>query len=114
MCRLDRVLILPGIIQLVPDLCLHALPKSVSDHNPLLLCVDKFNFEPRPFMFFNHWMEDPKFNDLVTSIRKNLRGSGIGNVLKGVKEAIKGWVKENRKHSIKSQIEEAEKRINAL
>ncbi|KAK8661205.1 hypothetical protein V6N13_052103 [Hibiscus sabdariffa] len=53
-CRLDRLLISPEIFSMLSDLSLQTLPKSLSDHNPLILCCVEFKSGPRPFKIFNH------------------------------------------------------------
>ncbi|KAK8691361.1 hypothetical protein V6N13_074872 [Hibiscus sabdariffa] len=82
MCRLDRILVSPEILELLPGLTLQALPKSISDHNPILAYVEKYKSGPRPFKFFNHWMEDDGFNELITNSLTKLRGSGINFIIK--------------------------------
>ncbi|KAK8533942.1 hypothetical protein V6N13_028381 [Hibiscus sabdariffa] len=52
MCRLDRVLVSTEVLSLIPGLTLKALPKSLSDHNPILVTAECFKSDPKPFKIF--------------------------------------------------------------
>jgi hypothetical protein len=49
LCKLDRFLLSVNVISVCPDLKATVLDKLWSDHNPILLHVDKTDFGPIPF-----------------------------------------------------------------
>ncbi|GKA92070.1 RNA-directed DNA polymerase, eukaryota, reverse transcriptase zinc-binding domain protein [Tanacetum coccineum] len=53
--KLDRFLISEDVIDLLLDVRTTALDKIWSDHNPILLHVDKIDFGPSPFKLYNSW-----------------------------------------------------------
>ncbi|GJY99944.1 RNA-directed DNA polymerase, eukaryota, reverse transcriptase zinc-binding domain protein [Tanacetum coccineum] len=65
--KLDRFLILEDVIDLLLDIRITALDKIWSDHNPILLYVDKINFGPSPFKLYNSWLLRDGFDDLIKS-----------------------------------------------
>ncbi|GKB21975.1 RNA-directed DNA polymerase, eukaryota, reverse transcriptase zinc-binding domain protein [Tanacetum coccineum] len=65
--KLDRFLILEDVIDLLPDIRITALDKIWSDHNPILLHVDKIDFGPSPFKLYNLWLLRDGFDDLIKS-----------------------------------------------
>ncbi|KAK9029912.1 hypothetical protein V6N11_031354 [Hibiscus sabdariffa] len=92
LCRLERFMVSLDIIAMLPGLSLKALPKSISDHNPIMVYVKSFKSGPRPFKCFNNWMDDDRFNSLITDTLKKVRGSGIGCIMRKSMEVTKGWV----------------------
>ncbi|GMI87151.1 hypothetical protein HRI_002384400 [Hibiscus trionum] len=113
-CRLDRLLVSSDILQLLPNMKKEALPKSISDHNPILAKVGKFESGPRPFNIFNHWLKDVSFNAMLKGSFDKLRGSGINNILRGSKVFIKKWVSKKRSRCRKTRIKELENEIKML
>ena len=65
--RLDRFLISSEFVLVFQHLAQHCLPRSLSDHNAVLLMAETTNWGPKPFKFFNHWTEDEEFGKLVQS-----------------------------------------------
>ena len=53
-CRLDRFLLSPAFICEFMKVVQMVLPRSISDHNAILLVDDEVNWGPKPFKFFNH------------------------------------------------------------
>ena len=41
------------------------LEKYIPDHRPILLKERAMDYGPTPFRFFNSWLEEAEFNDLV-------------------------------------------------
>ncbi|KAK8492938.1 hypothetical protein V6N11_018755 [Hibiscus sabdariffa] len=99
MCRLGRVMVSPDIIVNLPSVSLQALPKSISDHNSIMVYVERFKSGSRPFKFFSHWMDDDRFNSLITDTLKKIKGSGIGFVIRKSREVMKGWVDRERRRN---------------
>ena len=52
--RLDRFLIFSEFMLVFQQLVRKCLPRSLSDHNAVLLMVESTNWGPKPFKFFNH------------------------------------------------------------
>ncbi|KAK3219657.1 hypothetical protein Dsin_013627 [Dipteronia sinensis] len=92
--RLDRFLISPVLLSRIPQLRQRGLPRSVSDHNPIVMDTPKIDWGPSPFHFFNVWREDKKMMDDVRSGWKifNRSVSGILSArMKMVKYRMKRW-----------------------
>ena len=56
-CRLDRFLLLTKFVVKMSRLMQKVLSRSLSDHNPIYLTVNMVNWGPKPFRFFNHWLD---------------------------------------------------------
>ncbi|KAK3221691.1 hypothetical protein Dsin_008716 [Dipteronia sinensis] len=67
--RLDRFLISPKILLWFPNLLQFGLPRSLSNHNAILIGEKAVDWGPKPFHLFNGWLEDKEM----------------------MKEAVKGW-----------------------
>ncbi|GJT56005.1 RNA-directed DNA polymerase, eukaryota, reverse transcriptase zinc-binding domain protein, partial [Tanacetum coccineum] len=65
--KLDRFLISEDVIDLLPDIRIISLDRIWSDHNPILLHVDKIDFGPSPFKLYNSWLLRDGFDDLIKS-----------------------------------------------
>ncbi|KAK3199071.1 hypothetical protein Dsin_022486 [Dipteronia sinensis] len=63
--RLDRFLVSPIMLSWFPNWSLRCLPRSVSDHCPILLGESKQDWGPIPFRFFNHWLE---YNNMMKDV----------------------------------------------
>lgn len=63
--RIDRFVLDPEWLE-VFRLKQRGLPRSVSDHCPLLLMEDKRNWGPKPFRFLNAWFLHPNLKQMVT------------------------------------------------
>lgn len=99
MSRIDRVLISEGWSNFWGENSLWVLPRDVSDHCPLVLKNGGWDWGPKPFRFNNFWLQNNKFKGLVEEVwRTNNVHGWMGYVLKeklkGLKEAIKVWNKE--------------------
>ncbi|XP_039060736.1 uncharacterized protein LOC120204786 [Hibiscus syriacus] len=94
--RLDRFLVDSQFLAEFPDLTQSLLPRSVSDHNAVIIENGGDNWGKKPFKLFNYLMDEVGFEDVVSlSIRdckKNQRNAGIFSILKNTKMAIKNWV----------------------
>ena len=78
---------------------LKVLPRSLSDHNVLLLIVDETNWGPGPFKFFNHWTDDNGFKELVHSSWMKFQNNGVASTnlcdkFKALKIVIKEWYQQ--------------------
>ena len=98
-CRLDRFLISLAFMLRFQNLVQTILPKSLSDHNAVSLEDGARNWGPRSFKFFNHWVKEQGFNELIQSTWENFSldrsvSSKFWDKLKKTKVAIKGWYKK--------------------
>ncbi|GKV34650.1 hypothetical protein SLEP1_g43008 [Rubroshorea leprosula] len=99
MSRLDRFL-------LSEEWCLNwdnvkqwGLNRSLSDHYPIVLKNQISNWGPKPFRFFDAWLEFPQFKGIVTDIWKSTEVKGwngycLKEKLKETKKVLKEWNKK--------------------
>ncbi|GJV98261.1 RNA-directed DNA polymerase, eukaryota [Tanacetum coccineum] len=90
----------------------------MSDHRPILLKENGYDYGPTPFRFFHHWLEMDGFNTFVENTWKNSPMVGnnallsLMNKLRNLKNQIRIWNKSNsgtRKNDqlrLKKQLEE--------
>ncbi|XP_039043460.1 uncharacterized protein LOC120182600, partial [Hibiscus syriacus] len=65
-----------------PNVIQKMLPKSLSDHNPVLLVEECNNWGPKPFRFYNYMLQEDGFVGAVESSLSNLRrATGRGDFL---------------------------------
>ncbi|KAE8687812.1 Beta-adaptin-like protein A [Hibiscus syriacus] len=74
--RLDRFLVSSNFLQGFPKLVQRILPKSLSDHNPIVLEEDGQNWGPKPFRIFNYLLKEEGFDDLVENSLADLQKKG--------------------------------------
>ncbi|GKV41384.1 hypothetical protein SLEP1_g48927 [Rubroshorea leprosula] len=98
MSRLDRFL-------LSEEWCLNwdnvkqwGLNRSLSDHCPIVLKNQISDWGPKPFRFFDAWLEFPQFKGIVTDIWKSTvvkgwNGYRLKEKLKETKKVLKEWSK---------------------
>ncbi|GMI92896.1 hypothetical protein HRI_002958900 [Hibiscus trionum] len=94
--RLDRFLLSPELLQLFPQHIQSVLPRSLSDHCPVLLAVRLSEQKSRPFKWFAHWADDEQYCSLVRNICGSVGNQNISVTLRKVKEATKNWAREHR------------------
>ena len=115
--RLDRFLVNPIWLEKF-RLKLWGLPRSMSDHCPLLLMEDDRNWGPRPFRFLNAWTLHPKFLELVRrSWSQNeiegWAGYRFRRKLYALKEDLKLWNTEIF-GNVDNQLKMAEEELHEL
>lgn len=92
--RIDRGFVNVAWRMLYLEAQIHHLTKIHSDHNPILLSLEKdqdINL-PRPFWFQPMWLSHPTFPDLVKSIWSNSSGT-IMDKIKDFTITVKDWNK---------------------
>ncbi|XVE81889.1 hypothetical protein DITRI_Ditri15bG0102300 [Diplodiscus trichospermus] len=97
-CRLDRFLISPEIFSKFDGLYQMVWPRSISDHWPVLLLMESVNWRPRPFKFFNYWMNLDGYDKMVNEAWVKIQeGSPISanlwSKLKELKVTLREWCK---------------------
>ena len=69
MRRLDRILVNDECLIAWPNMRVNGLPWGIYDHSPILVYL---NIQQRQrvisFHFFNHWVEEASFMDVVSSV----------------------------------------------
>jgi hypothetical protein len=81
------------------SISLWGLKRDVSDHCPLFVKYDGFDWGPKPFCFNNHWLLNKDFHTLVKSEWESYKVGGwmgfiLKEKLKRLKEVLKRWNKE--------------------
>ncbi|KAF5931642.1 hypothetical protein HYC85_027813 [Camellia sinensis] len=75
------------------------LPRTVSDHCPILLKEDERDWGPKPFKFLNPWLAHPSFMPAVKQIWENNQVSGwagfrLMRKLRDLRSHLRIWNKE--------------------
>lgn len=98
-CQLDRFLIALEILISFADLVQRVWPRSLSDHNPITLELEKKNWGPSLFKLYFHWLDFDGFNAMVKTkwdfISRNREVGEVWSKLKDLKVGIKEWAKAN-------------------
>ncbi|GMJ13334.1 hypothetical protein HRI_005002600 [Hibiscus trionum] len=63
--RIDRIMVEEDWLFNNSDAHLKALPRTVSDHIPLLMTLEKIDWGPRPFKFINAWTNQEGYASIV-------------------------------------------------
>ncbi|OMO99897.1 Endonuclease/exonuclease/phosphatase [Corchorus capsularis] len=96
--RLDRFLLTSDYLERYPLISQKDLPRSLSDHNPVILFVDDKNWGPKPFRFFNHWLFEKGFqNVVVDSWNKSSSSDNLDlwGKLRNTKTVLRQWYRNN-------------------
>ncbi|GJR85364.1 RNA-directed DNA polymerase, eukaryota, reverse transcriptase zinc-binding domain protein [Tanacetum coccineum] len=122
--KLDRFLISKDVIDLLPDIRITVLDRIWSDHNPILLHVDKINFGPSSFKLYNSWLLRDGFDDLIKSEWDSLDFNNFEFPIKChekfciLKAKIRQWnnnnktMERNRKAAALDELSSIEKKID--
>ncbi|GKV45492.1 hypothetical protein SLEP1_g52564 [Rubroshorea leprosula] len=116
--RIDKFLLSDDWLKNWSDLKQWGLGRTVSDHCPLLLKNEKVDWGPKPFKFFDAWLEYPDCKQLISQVWNSKVGSGwmgfrLKEKLKKTKKALKEW-SANHMADVDRRIVEAEKNIAEL
>ncbi|XP_022032561.2 uncharacterized protein LOC110933657 [Helianthus annuus] len=65
--RIDRIFVSWCVMSEWSNAEYRALARDCSDHSPLILKVEDRNYGPKPFKFFNSWLQRKEFDELVTN-----------------------------------------------
>ncbi|XP_022014802.1 uncharacterized protein LOC110914308 [Helianthus annuus] len=74
--RIDRILVNWEFFMEWPFAEYRALCRDKSDHSPLILKIVSRNFGPKPFRFFNSWLDRNDFYEVVAGILNEARVDG--------------------------------------
>jgi len=118
MSRLDRFLLSEAWVTLFPNCIQAALPRSLSDHCPILLTIDEDNWGPRPLRMLKCWADIPGYVDFVKEEWQSIQVQGwSGFVLKEKFKRIKGSLRQwhlNHTLNINSKIQDVRDRLAVL
>ncbi|GJW31977.1 RNA-directed DNA polymerase, eukaryota [Tanacetum coccineum] len=71
MSKLDRFLASEDLLVSCPHLTAVTLERYLSDHRPILLRENHYDYGPTPFRFFHHWIQTDGFDKIVSESWKN-------------------------------------------
>ncbi|GKV24110.1 hypothetical protein SLEP1_g33762 [Rubroshorea leprosula] len=96
MSKIDRFLVSEDWLLRWPDVKQWGLKRSVSDHCPVLLKNERMDWGPKPFKFFDAWLQDPGCKELIRKTRissavEGWYGFRLKEKLKSTKKALKEW-----------------------
>ncbi|XP_038993275.1 uncharacterized protein LOC120116977 [Hibiscus syriacus] len=93
--RLDRFLVDQRLVILFPRISQSLQPRSVSDHNIILLENKECNWGLKSFRLFNYVMEEDGFTEMMEKeldkFCREEKGKPMSRVLKRVKDVVKRW-----------------------
>ena len=97
--KLDRFLACSNFTSAFPSSMAIALPRSLSDHGPIILKSQEEDYGPSPFKLYNSWLMKDGFTAAIEEACSNFSGYGNPNTylaakLKSIKEGIKRWKKK--------------------
>jgi hypothetical protein len=118
MSRLDRFFLSDDWVLSLPNCIQTALPRTLSDHCPIVLAVDDQNWGPRPLRMMKCWSDIDGYSDFVTDKWNSMRFSGwsgyiLKEKLKKIKADLRNWHLTHTSN-IDSRIEGAKKRLDDL
>ncbi|XP_057418726.1 uncharacterized protein LOC130712931 [Lotus japonicus] len=94
--RLDRWLVSDDVLIFFNNISQTIFDWSVSDHRAVGLSFGVPDAGPKPFYYFNHWVEEDGFNDLVetwwrSAVYQGWSGYVLQQKLKGLRRKIREW-----------------------
>ncbi|XP_071694529.1 uncharacterized protein [Rutidosis leptorrhynchoides] len=96
--KLDRFLASKNFLNLWSDLSAIVLDRKFSDHCPIVLRDKVIDFGPKPFRFFDEWLNVDEANEIMKKawgeeVNGGRKDCVFRNKLKNVKAALKTWNK---------------------
>ncbi|XP_058096318.1 uncharacterized protein LOC131241978 [Magnolia sinica] len=115
--RLDRLLVSPEWLEAFLTIKKITLPRTTSDHYPILLTVEDENWGPKPFRFNSSWLHLEGLHQKIVEWWKSFQVKGFAGHkllyrLKLLKEKLKEWRREetqNREAKIEALMSELQK-----
>ncbi|KAL4559868.1 hypothetical protein LXL04_032014 [Taraxacum kok-saghyz] len=108
MSKIDRFLGTEGVFAKFPNLSSVALPNTVSDHRLICLKELVLDYGPTPFRFFNSWMNEASFEQVLLEswgapVGEEGAAVRLKNKLKRLKVALKSWWKTTNSDRVKKK-----------
>ncbi|GKU97025.1 hypothetical protein SLEP1_g10208 [Rubroshorea leprosula] len=118
MSRIDRFLVSEDWLLRWCDVKQWGLKRTVSDHCPVLLKNERVDWGPKPFKFFDAWLQYPGCKELIRKTWNSTAVEGwygfrLKEKLKSTKKALKEWSR-NSMTEVDRKIMEAERVIAQL
>ncbi|GKV12840.1 hypothetical protein SLEP1_g23934 [Rubroshorea leprosula] len=118
MSRIDKFLLSGGWLEKWEEVRQWGLSRVVFDHCPLLLKHKKVDWGPKPFKFFDVWLEQDGCKELIKEVWSNTNIQGwagfrLKEKLKMTKEALRKWSK-NLLPEVDSKINKAATEIDRV
>ncbi|GKU92519.1 hypothetical protein SLEP1_g6233 [Rubroshorea leprosula] len=115
MSRLNRFLLSEEWMAKWSNVKQRGMKRSVSDHCPILLKNELMDWGPKPFKFYDAWLDHPGCKEMITKVWnscevKGWSGFKLKEKLKHTKLALKEW-SNNMNMEVDSQIKDAEDTI---
>nr|GEX99355.1 RNA-directed DNA polymerase, eukaryota [Tanacetum cinerariifolium] len=88
MSKLDRFLVLEGIISLLPSITALRLDRHLSDHRPILLRKIHTDYGPIPFCFYHSWFKWDGFDVVVEQAWNSFSHSDTNGLIWKKKQAM--------------------------
>ncbi|XP_057425669.1 uncharacterized protein LOC130719035 [Lotus japonicus] len=97
--RLDRWFVSEDLMMLCTNVTQTVLDWSCSDHRAVSISFGSKDFGPKPFYYFNHWVLEDGFQELVrdwwdSAIVEGWSGFVLQSKLKGLRVKIREWRKK--------------------
>ncbi|GKV27862.1 hypothetical protein SLEP1_g36982 [Rubroshorea leprosula] len=108
MSRLDRFLFSEEWLLNWTELKQWGLPRTLLDHCPILVKDETRNWGPKPFKFFNVWLQDHVFREMTEKQWNSFNIQGWGGYV--LKEKLK-LLKNSMKEWTRSHVQEVDKKI---
>ncbi|KAK2651331.1 hypothetical protein Ddye_018820 [Dipteronia dyeriana] len=108
---LDRFLLSQSILLWFPNLVQRGLPRSLSDHNPIMIGDTSKMWGPPPFQFFNWWLGEKVamkegMQGWVTCQVSGTKSFVLFSKVKAAKSRLKIWHRSNKTILSKSELVE--------
>ncbi|GKA10508.1 RNA-directed DNA polymerase, eukaryota [Tanacetum coccineum] len=123
MSKLDRFLVSESVLSGNPNINAITLERFLSDHRPILLKDNRYDYGPTPFRFFHHWLDMDGFNVFVENTWKNSPRVGpnalssLMSKLRILKQQIRSWNKFGRRKNeqtlLKKKLEDNDLNIDS-
>ncbi|GKV32990.1 hypothetical protein SLEP1_g41549 [Rubroshorea leprosula] len=118
MSRLDRFLLSEEWCEKWDDMKQWGLKRTISDHCPILMKNQIVDWGPKPFRFFDMWLENPECKELMTktwnsTVVSGWHGFQLKEKLKATKIVLKEWSK-NKASEIDLKINMCKEDIAAI
>jgi exonuclease III len=99
--RIDRVFVCENVFNKWSNGYVRALNREKSDHAPLLLSLIDTNFGPKPFRWFDSWIDRQGCLDVINSVMEDWVNAGpadlnLSKKLKVLRDKLKVWIADSR------------------
>ena len=94
--KIDRFLVCDAFFNRWPTACLRALNRELSDHCPLLLTINDANYGPKPFRWFNSWLNRDDCEKLIVEALDGYEAHGkpdeiLNAKFRHLRNTLKEW-----------------------